>query len=218
MRNTAHFAASPAEVLVVSRRDIRSNKKNPDHRRGRGLLLVIRVPLDLVAILPGISDLQANGVAAMFKPVGNAYLVMAAIAASVLAYGALAQDDSGPIDAPADELTAFESQAFDEGDGCPAVRECDCLGTRPTLTGNWFGLRSCLQESGVTFAGRVTQFAFGIDGGINTPLPPMLPLPLRQGDTFKYTGRGEYDLIFDLEKFGGLPHGSLLVRAEHWYG
>jgi porin len=91
-----------------------------------------------------------------------------------------------------------------------------CLWTSPTLTGDWLGYRSRLQESGVTFAGRVTQFGFGIDGGINTPLPPMLPLG--QGDTFKYTGRGEYDLIFDLEKFGGLPHGSLLVRAEHWYG
>jgi hypothetical protein len=25
---------------------------------------------------------------------------------------------------------------------------------------------------------------------------------------FKYTGRGEYDTIFDLEKFGGMPHGK----------
>lgn len=47
-------------------------------------------------------------------------------------------------------------------------------------------------------------------------MPP--PPPLGLGDTFKYTGRGEYDLIFDLEKFGGLPMGKLLVRAEHWYG
>ena len=88
------------------------------------------------------------------------------------------------------------------------------LWTQPTLTGDWFGLRPEMQESGVTFAGRSTHFAFGVDGGINTPVPA----PLGMGDTFKYTGRGEYDLIFDLEKFGGLPHGSLLVRAEHWYG
>eukprot|EP00456_Euglypha_rotunda_P060929 TRINITY_DN50_c0_g1_i4.p2 TRINITY_DN50_c0_g1~~TRINITY_DN50_c0_g1_i4.p2 ORF type:complete len:458 (+),score=81.42 TRINITY_DN50_c0_g1_i4:2230-3603(+) len=85
---------------------------------------------------------------------------------------------------------------------------------RPTLTGNWWGFRDRLQESGVQFAGRSTQFAFGIDGGINSPPPP----PLAFGNTFKYTGRGEYDLIFDLEKFGGLPKGTLLVRAEHWYG
>ncbi len=93
------------------------------------------------------------------------------------------------------------------------ANSCD-LWTQPTLTGDWFGQRTALQESGVTFAGRSTHYAFGIDGGINVPVPP----PLGMGDTFKYTGRGEYDLIFDLEKFGGLPHGSLLVRAEHWYG
>ena len=86
--------------------------------------------------------------------------------------------------------------------------------TRPTLTGDWGGLRTGLQDSGITFAGRSTHFGFGVAGGINAPAPP----PLGLGDTFKYTGRGEYDLIFDLEKFGGLPHGKLLVRAEHWYG
>lgn len=89
------------------------------------------------------------------------------------------------------------------------------LWTRPTLTGDWFGRRTCLQQSGITFAGKSTHFAFGVNGGVNSPaIPPVLG----QGDTFKYTGRGEYDLIFDLEKFGGLPKGSLLVRAEHWYG
>ena len=86
---------------------------------------------------------------------------------------------------------------------------------RDTLTGDWGGRRTALKESGITFAGRSTQFGFGVDGGVNTA--PPVPL-LGPGDTFKYTGRGEYDLIFDLEKFGGLPHGALLVRAEHWYG
>jgi porin len=85
------------------------------------------------------------------------------------------------------------------------------------MTGDWCGLRSCLQESGVTFAGRVTQFGFGVSGGIDSPLVAVFP-PLGQGDTFAYTGRGEYDLVFDLEKFGGLPFGQLLVRAEHWFG
>ena len=101
--------------------------------------------------------------------------------------------------------------------GCESSAYCQNdwgIWTRPTLTGDWGGLRTGLQESGITFAGRSTHFGFGVAGGINAPPPPSLGL----GDAFKYTGRGEYDLIFDLEKFGGLPHGSLLVRAEHWYG
>jgi porin len=92
----------------------------------------------------------------------------------------------------------------------------DCLWTQPTLTGDWCGLRSHLQESGVTFFGDSTHFAFGIEGGIDS-LPPV-PSPFGLGDTTSYTGRGQYGLNFDLEKFGGLPYGSLLVRTEHWYG
>jgi porin len=90
---------------------------------------------------------------------------------------------------------------------------CD-LWTRPTLTGDWGGYRSRLQELGLTFGGTVTQFAFGVRGGISAPAPP----PLTQGDRFEYTGRGQYDLGVDLEKFGGLPKGKLLVTAEHWWG
>ena len=99
---------------------------------------------------------------------------------------------------------------------CDAYSNLGCknsIWNRDTLTGDWCGYRTGLKESGITFAGRSTHFGFGVDGGVNTPLPA----PLGLGDTFKYTGRGEYDLVFDLEKFGGLPHGSLLVRAEHWY-
>ena len=98
---------------------------------------------------------------------------------------------------------------------CPA--DCCCIWSSPTVTGDWLGHRSCLQESGITFAGRSTHFGFGVDGGIDSPLAAAFT-PLGLGNTFKYTGRGEYDLLFDLEKFGGLPHGKLLVRAEHWYG
>lgn len=93
------------------------------------------------------------------------------------------------------------------------ANDCD-IWCSPTLTGDWCGARSALQQNGVTFAGRVTQFGFGVSGGIDRAVAP----PLSRGNTFEYTGRGEYDLIFDLEKFGGLPKGSLLVRAEHWYG
>ena len=85
---------------------------------------------------------------------------------------------------------------------------------RETLTGDWFGARSFLEDSGVTFAARVTHFGFGVAGGVDRPVPP----PLGQGDSLAYTGRGEYDLILDLDKLVGLPHGRLLVRAEHWFG
>ena len=117
------------------------------------------------------------------------------------------------------ELSDADSSAVGPAADDCKYGACTCctkesIWTRPTLTGDWLGWRSCLQESGITFAGRSTHYAFGIEGGINTPVPP----PLGQGDTFKYTGRGEYDLIFDLEKFGGMPHGKLLVRAQHWYG
>lgn len=90
----------------------------------------------------------------------------------------------------------------------------DDLSTRPTLTGDWNGHRSALQESGITFTGQSTHFGFGVDGGVGiSPVPLLGP-----GDTFKYTGRGTYNASFDLQKFGGLPHGKLLVSAEHWYG
>lgn len=42
--------------------------------------------------------------------------------------------------------------------------------------------------------------------------------PLAQGGAFAYTGRGDYGLTFDLEKFGGLPKGTLVVRTQQWWG
>ena len=85
---------------------------------------------------------------------------------------------------------------------------------RKTVTGDLFDDLFSTKDLGITFGGRVTQFGFGIAGGINKPIPA----PFGQGNVFKYTGHSEYDLLFDLEKFGGLPMGRLLVRAEHWYG
>ena len=99
------------------------------------------------------------------------------------------------------------------GAGCCCAH--DFCRSRPTLTGDWLGHRSTLQDSGVTFRGTVTQFAFGVAGGINNPA---VPAPFGQGDTFEYTGRGEYDLIFDLEQLCGMPKGKLLVGAQHWWG
>ena len=86
--------------------------------------------------------------------------------------------------------------------------------TRSTLTGDWNGYRSRLKDSGITFVGNETQFGFGVAGGIYNPVLPILG----RGDTFKYTGRGQYETTFDLEKFGGLPRGKLMVGLQHWYG
>ena len=124
----------------------------------------------------------------MFKPVGSAHLLLAAIAISGFSYGALAQEDSEPREAAADAVGEFETLSLGEGGESSVSGDCNCLGTRPTLTGDWCGYRTCLQQSGVTFAGRSTHFAFGIDGGVDSPLAAAL-LPLGQGDTCKYTGR-----------------------------
>lgn len=87
-------------------------------------------------------------------------------------------------------------------------------GKTRTQTGDLIDQLFSSRELGITFGGRVTQFGFGNVGGVNRPVPP----PFAQGNVFVYTGHGEFDLIFDLEKFGGLPKGRLLVRAEQWYG
>jgi porin len=117
------------------------------------------------------------------------------------------------------ELGNVDSVAFES-----AAAECDCGETVGCGTscdgGGWLGstllgnCRSHIQQSGVTISGKSTHFAFGIDGGVNTSVLP----PFRPGNDFKYTGRGELDFLIDLEKFGGLPRGKLLIRAEHWYG
>lgn len=95
--------------------------------------------------------------------------------------------------------------------------EAETLATRSTLTGDWWGARTRLADRGVTFSGSSTQFIFGLNGGVNRALP-FPAFPLQPDNSLKYTGRGDYELLFDLEKFGGLPKGKLLVRAQHWYG
>lgn len=102
---------------------------------------------------------------------------------------------------------------FEEAPGATGGAAATGPGTR-AVTGDLFDRWFSTKESGITFGGRVTQYAFGLDGGIDRPVPP----PFGQGDVFRYTGRSEYDAVVDLEKFGGLPHGRLLVRAEQWYG
>jgi porin len=113
----------------------------------------------------------------------------------------------------ADEQPIFALTSPEAGAASPQNAEHD-FWTSPTLTGNWGGLRTALQDCGVTLGARETQFAFGVSGGIDTPVPS----PLGPGNTFKYTGHGEYDALLNLEKLVGLPKGTLLIRLENWYG
>jgi porin len=117
------------------------------------------------------------------------------------------------IDLLPDDPAAPPFEETPEAAPVPGGAGADAFG-RKTVTGDLFDRWFSTKESGITFGGRVTQFGFGVAGGIDRPVPP----PLGQGDVFRYTGRSEYDAVVDLEKFGGLPHGRLLVRAEQWYG
>ena len=117
------------------------------------------------------------------------------------------------IDLLPDDPAAPPFEAAPDAAGSSPPAAGDTFGPK-TVTGDLFDRWLSTKESGITFGGRVTQFAFGLAGGVDQPVPP----PLGRGDVFKYTGRSEYDAVFDLEKFGGLPHGRLLVRAEQWYG
>ena len=135
------------------------------------------------------------------------------LAAVLLLGGSPCLAAESPVSPPPEQAQAKRETAS-PSQSPSAVGKDGNIWIRPTLTGDWFGLRSKMEDSGVTFSGRGTHFGFGIVGGINRPVPA----PLGQGDAFDYTGRGEYDLTFDLDKLVGLPHGSLLVRAEHWFG
>jgi len=139
-------------------------------------------------------------------------LILLALLAGV--QPAPAQEDAAPPEqnaaASRDQPPSQETADNRESAACWF---CD-LKTRSTFTGDWGGYRSRLRELGLTFAGRVTQFGLGVSGGISRPVPP----PLSQGGRASYTGRGQYDLGVDLEKFGGLPKGKLVVTAEHWWG
>lgn len=127
--------------------------------------------------------------------------------------------NNGLIDIGASPLDEDDPDEPFDPDHFP-ILDPDLLGgqswKRKTQTGDLFERLTSLRESGISFGGKVTQFGFGIAGGINRPLP-LIPA-LGQGNVFTYTGRGEYDLLFDLEKFGGPKKGRLLIRAEHWYG
>ena len=84
------------------------------------------------------------------------------------------------------------------------------------LTGDWCGFRSSLQQEGIAYRGRVTQFGFGVAGGIQSPVAPAFAAQgIAGGDTFEYTGNSRHDFLIDLNKFGGLPHSKFVVTMEN---
>ena len=134
-------------------------------------------------------------------------------------YGYEDTHDDGPV--PEDAVAGLDG---DSGIAAPrtgssASGQCDCLHCRSRLTGDWCGYRSCLQQRGIAYRGRVTQFFFGVGGGVNPPVaPPFAALGIGGGDTFEYTGNSRHDFLVDLDKFGGLPHSKFVVTLENLWG
>lgn len=112
---------------------------------------------------------------------------------------------------------AEEGQVVGAGAGSTVGSHCDCLGCRSRLTGDWHGYRSCLMQNGIIYKGRVTQFFFGVGGGVNGPVaPPLADLGIGGGDTFEYTGNSRHDLLFDLNRIAGLPSRFAVTFENLW--
>lgn len=81
------------------------------------------------------------------------------------------------------------------------------------------GYRSCLAQNGIVYRGRVTQYLFGVGGGIQPPVPPAFAaLGISGGNQFEYTGNSRHDFLVSLDKFGGPSHGKFLVTLENLWG
>ena len=143
----------------------------------------------------------------MIRIIDKLYLTIAILITCCVSF-ARAQDEVAPS-------SDFESNNSDAIVAEDWAQSTSFYEPRKRLTGDWFGNRTVLEQSGVSFKGTVTQFGFGVSGGISNPAVPAL---LGQGDTFKYTGRGEYDFNIELDKFLPLPRGRLLIGAQHWWG
>ncbi len=96
---------------------------------------------------------------------------------------------------------AFPTNAWSTDDGYEAV-DFDAM---PQLTGDWFGLRSNLADSGTTVQADNTSFFFGnTTGGIKR--------------AFVYGGHGDYVFLTDFGKLGVHKGLHLKLRAEHRFG
>jgi porin len=77
--------------------------------------------------------------------------------------------------------------------------------TGKTLTGDWFGARPQLADSGVTVDANVAQFYMGaVSGG--------------QESSARYAGHGDYVMNIDGDKALGMKGMFIKLRAEHRFG
>lgn len=107
--------------------------------------------------------------------------------------------------------TAFAQGIGDAGveDGLTSACSDKCLEEatceRETLTGDWFGNRSCLAEHGITVDADSLHFYQGVAHG-------------GREQRFRYAGHNEYLLRCDLDRLAGWNGWSMMMRAEHRWG
>ncbi len=85
------------------------------------------------------------------------------------------------------------------------VEASESIWTRPTLSGDWFGLRPELKEHGVTLRIELTQFGSGMVSG-------------QGSDEWAYGGKGDLYLTLNGAQAGLWNGLSVLVRGEQNYG
>lgn len=122
---------------------------------------------------------------------------------------ALAQDSGGCVTCDANCGATVSScdawlNACDESPYLCDGWCCGCLGQQQ-LTGDWWGARTHLAESGITFQGNVTNFYQGVTSG-------------GRSEDSHYAGHGDYVFNFDMSKLGVHEGLFLKVRAEHRFG
>lgn len=101
-------------------------------------------------------------------------------------------------------LGCGESDCLDDSCGEPLFG-CITPLTGKTLTGDWFGGRPHLADSGVTVDANVAQFyTVAVSGG--------------QESSARYAGHGDYVMNIDGDKALGMKGMFIKRRAEHRFG
>ena len=91
------------------------------------------------------------------------------------------------------------------GETCSHPDWASDLCSRSTLTGDWYGKRSQMTDTGITFTGNATQFYSGVTSG-------------GQRTGWRYGGHNDYIFNIDMDKAAGLKGNFIKIGAEHRYG